>query len=45
MTKMRTQAIVCFQAASSHTIGCFQAASKHTHEYGYSMGKAKEERG
>lgn len=42
--KMSSQAIVCFQAASSHTLGCFQAASKLTHEYGYSMGRAKEER-
>ena len=45
MTEMRTQAIACFQAASIHTLGSFQAASRLTHEYGYSMGKAKEERG
>lgn len=34
MTEKRTQAIACFQAAS-----------KLTHEYGYSMGRAKEKRG
>ena len=45
MTEMRTQTIASFQTASSHTLGCLQAASRLTHEYGYSMGKAKEERG
>ena len=45
MTEMIFQAIACSQAASSHTLGCFQAASKLTHEYGYSMGRAKEKRG